>query len=203
MIGIFLDIETTGLDPLKHRVIEIAFRLINLYDGAEVSFYKSIVYQSEPVWKQSDPRSLQINGFNPSKVECGKTEDSVRSDIKKIFKDYDLQRGKAVFICQNPSFDRSFFSQIVSTYDQEILTWPYHWLDFASMFWALKIEKSKNQSTPLDFENINLSKDKIAEKHKLPKEAKPHRAMNGVDHLVLCYATVIGFPKSISYDHKL
>jgi oligoribonuclease len=39
------------------------------------------------------------------------------------------------------------------------------------------------------------SKDKIAIAHSLPREQQPHRAMNGVKHLMLCYCAVVGFPK--------
>ena len=40
-----------------------------------------------------------------------------------------------------------------------------------------------------------LSKDKIAGAFALASEEKPHRARNGVNHLLLCYEAVVGFPE--------
>ena len=38
-----------------------------------------------------------------------------------------------------------------------------------------------------------FSKDKIAKSLNLPEEKKPHKAMRGVDHLLLCYEKTVGF----------
>ena len=46
----------------------------------------------------------------------------------------------------------------------------------------------------INAENPSFSKDSIAEYYGIEKEKKPHRAQNGVDHLLLCYETIIGFP---------
>jgi oligoribonuclease len=192
VIGIFLDIETTGLDPLAHRVLEIAFKFIDLNSGEVLTKFLEKVSQPPEVWEKSDKTSLVINGFSPDEFENSIDEATAALQIKEIFQSFGIARGKAIFICQNPSFDRAYFSQLISTYDQENLNWPYHWLDFASMYWALYVTNSKQNS----IDNIHLSKDKIAQIHGLPTEQQPHRAMNGVDHLIQCYSTVIGYPKS-------
>jgi DNA polymerase-3 subunit epsilon/oligoribonuclease len=103
-----------------------------------------------------------------------------------------VHRKTAVFICQNPSFDRIFFSQLISPEIQEKFNWPYYWLDFASMYWAEAIRVGKQKEEKLPW-NTGFSKDKIASEYNLPPETNPHRAMNGVDHLLLCYKHVIGF----------
>jgi DNA polymerase-3 subunit epsilon/oligoribonuclease len=72
------------------------------------------------------------------------------------------------------------------------MLWPYHWLDLASMYWALEIKKSQNLEYSLPDE-ILLSKDNIAKSLGLEQEAKPHRAMHGVDHLLLCYTHLVGY----------
>ena len=93
---------------------------------------------------------------------------------------------------QNPSFDRAFFAQIIDPDLQEKLLWPYHWLDLASMYWAKALTKEKTEANKMPWVT-GLSKDKIATVYKLPAEGKPHRAMNGVDHLILCYEVIVGF----------
>ncbi len=194
MLGVFLDSEANGLNPRKHRLIEIAYQIIDLYTGKCLEKYQSAIFQPEEVWNNSDVNSLQVNGFTYNDVKQGKHPEKVAEEIIRQFNQFEIKRGKAVFICQNPSFDRIFFSQLIDGDIQENFQWPYHWLDFASMFWAYAMQKAKDQKSPYPWE-VGLSKDRIAFSFKLPTEKKPHRAMNGVDHLVLCYRKMVGFPK--------
>lgn len=192
MLGIFLDIETTGLNPSQHRVLEIAFKIIDLASGEVQAEYEQMIAQPDAVWAASDPQSLQINGFSIEKTRAGKSEEEVARNIVALFEQFSLKRGKAAFICQNPSFDRSFFSQLIDVYTQERLQWPYHWLDFASMFWGLYVHEGKLAEGGSS-NRVTLSKDQIARRFGLPPEEHPHRAMNGVNHLLLCYEKVVGF----------
>ena len=189
MIGIFLDLECSGLNPMVHRSLECAFQIVCLDSGKELARYHTMILQSDKVWEQMDPESIRVNGLSKEKTSSGKSEEEVGKDIIKIFTDLNIVRGKAVFICQNPSFDRNFFNQLVPIPTQENLLWPYHWLDFASMYWGIQVGIHK--TTPK-----SLSKDRIAEEMGLPEEKCPHQAMNGVQHLLDCYKAVIGFPKS-------
>lgn len=194
MIGVFLDTETNGLNAQTHKVLELAFKIIDLSSGKLLEEYQTFVAQPIESWEKSDQESLRINGFTWAEVSKGKTPRHVSQAIIDIFTKCGIRRKKAVFICQNPSFDRAFFSQLIDADTQELLNWPYHWLDLASMHWAVTMEKAKLGQGPLPWD-AGLSKDLIAAHHKLPGEAKPHRAMNGVNHLVLCYEAVVGFPK--------
>ena len=196
MLGIFLDQETTGLDCNRHCVLEIAFRVIDLANGEEKIRYSQVITHSPEIWEKRDPISITINRFTWEEVQVGKSESEVSKEVKACFKTVGIQRGKSVFICQNPSFDRAFFAKLIDPYTQEKLFWPYHWLDFASMYWALEIEKCK-RSGGLIPDELKLSKDTIAQALKLPGEARPHRAMQGVDHLILCYRTAVGFPEEV------
>ena len=189
MLGIFLDTETTGLNPFKHQVAEIAFKILDMETGEIIESYESIVLHDASTWAASDPESLQINGFTLELITSGKEKNQISKEIQNCFVKAGIKRGSSVFICQNPSFDRSFFSHFVDTDLQEKKLWPYHWLDLASMHWAASMLKNK----PYPW-IVGLSKDKIAEAYLLPPENKPHRAMNGVNHLIMCYEAVIGFP---------
>lgn len=182
MLGVFLDLETTGLDPTRHRVVDIALKAYNLQSGKLLGSYETIVQQNIEIWKQADPESLAINGFTFEHAQTGQLESLVSNEIKQFLQTLNLKRGKAVFIGQNSSFDRAFFAQLIPVYDQEQLRWPYHWLDLASMYWAL--------NPPTD-EEISLSKNTIAAHYNIPPEPLPHKAMNGVDHLIHCYNAVL------------
>lgn len=195
MLGIFLDTETNGLNPLKHKIIEIAFKFLDVKTGELVEQYQSMVAISFSEWEKSDPESLKVNGMTWHEVSRGKKAEEVIKEIQERFLKHSIQRGKAVFICQNPSFDRIFFSQLIDSETQEKLLWPYHWLDLASMYWIDAIKKGKTGKGNYPWET-GLAKDMIASVNQLPTEAHPHRAMNGVDHLILCYKTLVGFPSA-------
>ncbi len=193
MIGVFLDTETNGLNSQIHKIVEIAFRIIDLSNGELKEEYQTLIAQPIEAWEKSDQESLRINGFTWQEVSQGKTPRNVSQTIIDIFTRCGIRRKQAVFICQNPSFDRVFFSQLIDPDTQELLSWPYHWLDLASMYWALSMDKAKQKLGPFPWET-GFSKDLIASQYQLPVEEKPHRAMNGVRHLLLCYQAVVGFP---------
>lgn len=196
MRGVFLDLETTGLDTRRHCVIELAFRVIDLTSGDEIASLESVVSQPRERWDKHDPNSIQINGFTWERVQNGRPEKEVAEDVKRIMAEAGVQRGEAVFICQNPSFDRNFLTHLVSAYEQEELNWPYHWLDLASMYWSYRARGFIEEGRPLP-EKLPISKDTIAEYFGLPPEEKPHRAINGVDHLILCYRAVLGIGQRV------
>lgn len=191
MLAIFLDIETTGLDFTKHKPIDIALQIVDISSGKKLKSYQALIAQPEQVWKQSDPVSLEVNGYTLEQISLGKKPSLVTEEIIEVLTSLSIRRGNAVFICQNPAFDRGFFTQLIDVYTQENLHWPYHWLDFASMYWALLVQKSlcENAAFP---EFINLSKNQIAKAYNLPEEISPHRAISGVEHLMLCYQAVLG-----------
>jgi DNA polymerase-3 subunit epsilon/oligoribonuclease len=195
VLGIFLDTETNGLHFQTHRVIEIAFQIVDVLDGSVVDTFESLVSATPEEWKRSDPTSLGVNGFTWEEVSKGTAPSSVGTKIQETLAKAKIRRGDAVFICQNPSFDRAFFSQLVDPDLQEKLQWPYHWLDLASMYWVDSLRKGATGVGNYPWET-GLSKDKIAIANSLPKEQQPHRAMNGVKHLILCYKAVVGFPKA-------
>lgn len=196
VIGVFLDTETNGLNPQVHKILEFACKAVNLSTGEEKEPFQTIIAQPVEVWAKSDQESLRINGFTWEEVQRGMTPRTASQQIIDLFTSWGVRRKKAVFICQNPSFDRAFFSQLIDADTQELLSWPYHWLDLASMHWALAMERAKREQGPLPWET-GFSKDSIASYYQLPGESKPHRAMNGVNHLLLCYGAVVGFPCEI------
>lgn len=188
MLAIFLDTETNGLNFYVHRVLEIAFVLYDLDTHQEIDSYNSIVQQPQSIWNKSTPESLHVNGFTQEKMLKGQKENVVSNQILAFFKTHQISRKNAVFVCQNPSFDRAFFAQLVCPDTQETLQWPYHWLDLASMYWSCLINEQKRP-----WEN-GISKNQIAKHFKIANEELPHEAMKGVKHLMSCYLAL--FSKS-------
>ena len=193
MLGIFLDLETNGLDHRWHRILEIALQIVNLQSGKQVAHYSSVISHSPEIWKKSNPKSLEVNGFSWEELSQGNPQAVVQQRILELFQRERIQRQNSVFICQNPSFDRPFFAQLFAPEMQEEQGWPYHWLDLASMHWAIQMRFAKNQ-LELPW-NTGFTKDQIAKYYQLPAEPFPHRAMGGVAHLIACYQKLVGFPE--------
>lgn len=190
MLAIFLDIETTGLDATKHAPIDIALEVVNVTSGRVRGSYNRIVKQPKEVWDRHDPASIKFNGFSWEQVSEGTDPQVIHQEIIELFNKLSVQRDNSTFICQNPAFDRIFLSQVVDIYEQDRLNWPYHWLDLASMYWANLSKKNSTQGIQFP-ETLNLSKNEIARVYGIPPEAEPHRAMNGVKHLMSCYQAVL------------
>ncbi len=191
MQGIFLDIETTGLDPVRHVAIDVALKVVSLNTGAVQGEFQSVIWQTPETWERCDPASLSINGYTYEKVSQGKNRQQAAQEIIDLFTNVGVLRGKTVFICQNPAFDRAFFGQLIPVYTQEKLNWPYHWLDLASMYWTVFNKQLQERGETLP-ETLNLSKNTISQHYHIPTEKYPHLAMNGVDHLIACYRAVMG-----------
>jgi len=185
MLGIFLDTETNGLDPFRHVVLEIALIVRDLVTGETRATYCAALDHPEETWQQSDPASLAVNGLRPGLLPNPKKPESVAREIIELFDRLDVHRKRALFICQNPSFDRVFFSQLISSSVQEEKQWPYHWLDLASMYFALGLKAGEKP-----WEG-GLSKDSIALSLGLDREAAPHRALQGTEHLIACYDALL------------
>lgn len=193
MLGVFLDTEASGLNANKHKILEIAFQIVDLKTGKVLDHFESIISTSYEEFTKSDKTSLSVNGLSWDVIQKGIPPKEVSQKIQQIFKDNKIVRGEAVFICQNPSFDRVFFSQLIDPDAQETLKWPYHWLDLASMYWSCAMKAAGQKKSPFPWDT-GFTKDKIAQHFAIPSEGKPHRAMNGVDHLLKCYEAVVGFP---------
>ena len=188
MYLIFLDTETTGLNPEKHRILEIAYKVVDTASGHVLISYESVVSQPAEVWAEADPASLDVNGFEWEDTLEGKSEKVVASEISNDLNRLRLGEKEGVFVCQNPSFDRSYFIQLISIDLQEHYGCPYHWLDLASMYWAVRLMQDRKSTEAL--KESGLSKNQIAKHYHLPPEERPHRAMNGVNHLIACYDAI-------------
>lgn len=185
MLLIFLDSETTGLDPEKHRLLEIAYKIYDTEKNHITLSYESIINQPAEIRAEANPKSMEINGFTEEKILSGKSEKAVAAEIINDFHRAGIGNGQAAFVCQNPSFDRAFFNQLISTEIQIEFRWPYHWLDLASMFWASCQFKKRAILSEAD-----LTKNAIATFYSISPEKIPHRAMQGVIHLLLCYSAL-------------
>lgn len=187
MKAVFIDIETTGLDFNRHEPLEVAVACVDLLTNDRLFTYSACIRCcANDTWIRADKEALKVNGFTQEKsIKEGKDAYEVMCNIEDLFAEHRIFKNEAFLICQNPSFDRPFFEKIVPSDHMRNLNFPYHWLDLASMYW-IKFHGSC-YPTP---SKITLSKDSIARSFGLPPEESPHRALNGVEHLIKCYYAV-------------
>jgi oligoribonuclease len=183
MKAVFVDIETTGLDVSRHVAIDIALIVVDLNDYSYMHEYTSCIACDADHWWYSDPKALEVNGYNSlNHSKIAKDDWIVSEEIEKFLIEHEIVNGKAFFICQNPSFDRPFFLQIICHDRQIEMNLPYHWLDLASMYWikffgSFHPIPSSYCIVPELAHEISLSKDSIAKHLGIPCESKPHKAI--------------------------
>jgi DNA polymerase-3 subunit epsilon/oligoribonuclease len=181
---IFVDIETTGLNFTLHVPVEIALICIDSNNNNEMFRYENCIKVSIESWEKRDDEAIAFNGFNPSVVWKATDLERVKEDILELFIKHKIRKGDSFFLCQNPSFDRIMFDKIIDQNTFSLHNFPYHWLDLASMFWIKNQNSIKHRKNSI---KAPLSKDNIAKNLGLKDEEKPHKALNGVLHLIKCY----------------
>ena len=98
IVEIVLDIETTGLDYKRERIIE--FAAIRLENGKEVSRYETLINPQQHIRKSS----MQIHGITEEMVENEPLEEDVIDDILDFIGDYTI-------VGHNVIFDFSFLNE--------------------------------------------------------------------------------------------
>jgi len=94
-IKIVLDIETTGLDYKREKIIE--FAAVKLVDGVITEEYETLVNPKQEI----KPSSISIHHITPDMVEDAPTIEEVMPKILDFIKDYPL-------VGHNVIFDYSF-----------------------------------------------------------------------------------------------
>src|SRR5690349_8115134 len=125
---VILDTETTGLDPERHEVWEIAYEV----DGQE-----NVIHLPVDISK-ADPMALKMNGFyerypfedflEPSDKNRRSDTNLIRPDVRDLVANL---RGKHI-LGAVPSFDDAFLKKTVRRYGF-IETWHYHLIDIENL----------------------------------------------------------------------
>jgi DNA polymerase-3 subunit epsilon/oligoribonuclease len=150
--------------------------------------YQRVVKINKTQFRRAQEGALRCNGFTFQELQTkGVSIDIVQEEVEQWFLKNGINRWNSKFIAQNCSFDRAFFFELIDEVRQREMKLPYHWLDFPSMNLALTL-RDEEQIDPM---KIPFSKDYIAEANGLAPEEKPHRAMNGVKHLLLLYQNIV------------
>ncbi|NBR00919.1 MAG: 3'-5' exonuclease [Actinobacteria bacterium] len=116
----FIDVETTGLDPTRHEVIDLA-----VVFGVEVlrrtgAPWTRHLRRDEPdiaVWhtrirperiRDAEPKALEVNGYTHDAWADAPTAEQVVDTVVEL-----LAGSKAVLVGHNVTFDRDFIAALV------------------------------------------------------------------------------------------
>lgn len=150
---IIIDLETTGLYPQTHEIIEIGAVRVSSGETFEVKVQPHNIEDADPV-------ALHINGYDKEKWRDASTLPAAL----KLLSDF---VGKdAYLMAYNVSFDRSFLEK---AYKDCNLPYPFHYhhLDLLTLAW---------EHLPL---GSPLSLKYVASALGVPPEPEIHRALAG------------------------
>ena len=125
-----VDVETTGLNPNYHEMIDIGIIIIN--QNLEIKGqYFSKVLPSFP--ERIDPMAQNINGFNLQRwtQEEAISEEELINQMNIFLNNY---IGKPIFIAFNSWFDSGFVRNLLNEHDYKFNDWfDYRVLDIPSI----------------------------------------------------------------------
>ena len=139
---LFVDTETTGLDPSRHELLEVA-AIRTSPDGLTIiSKYEA---KLKPLHLETaEPKALQVNGYSAEEWADDKCVSPVR-----VVDALQKMAGGTVLVGQNVSFDEGFLSPLfISTGLNP--PWGYHRVDTVSLAWPLFVHTG--------LEGLSLSK---------------------------------------------
>jgi len=165
---IVLDIETTGLDPIKHSIIEIGaidfnnpqnqfYKKCRIWDGAEI-----------------DTKALEINGSTLDEIK-----DFKRLTLEELiitFIGWLKNIEDRTIAGQNVDFDILFLKETQKKFN---IIWDFGWRKVDQHSLVFSHYLSRNIQPPLKNGLSTISGDKIMDYVGLPIEPKPHLAING------------------------
>lgn len=154
-----VDVETSGLDPQKHEILEIG---MVLFDADTLKTIDALDLRVKPEHPETgDPKAFVVNGYN-------KKDWSDCMDLTLAMTIFKARTEDATFCAHNVIFDWSFI-QAASEKTGVPLNFDYHKLDLLSLAWA-KIPHGKMQSWSLKTVCTYLG---------IPPEPKIHGGLNG------------------------
>jgi DNA polymerase III alpha subunit (gram-positive type) len=132
-----LDVETTGLVPGHHEIVDIGVVYTTL-DGEVLDRWYRRVMPRHP--ERTSPEAAKINGFAPDVwKKLGALEPSRAVDLLLTFERDRFPGQRLVRVAYNSKFDAAFMDQLLREHGQ-VLDQPntsYYWLDVPSMAWMM------------------------------------------------------------------
>lgn len=171
---IFIDVETTGLDPKLHGLVQVSGAVV--IDGRLKQSFDYLM--CPPPEKTFEVRALEVIGMDMNEIKTFEKSDKAYSHFHSMLRKYVNKfdaKDKFHFIAYNSSFDVSFIRQ-----------WFLDNLDkyYGSMFWTPDLCVMRKAGFFLQNERSKLKNfrlETVCEYLKLKSTGKLHNAMVDVE----------------------
>jgi len=165
---VVIDIETTGLDPLKHSILEIG--ALDFNNPTNQFYQKCRVFEGAEI----DKNALKVNGYDYNQLY-----DSTKQELRDLllnFIEWIKPIKNKTLAGQNVDFDILFLIESLKRYN---IDWILGWrkIDLHTLVYCDYLKKGINPI--INKELSNLNGDKIMKYVGLPAEPKPHLAISG------------------------
>lgn len=154
---IITDVETTGLNPRVHEIIDIGAIKVN-QALRELDRFSLKVAPKDI--KNAQAKALEINGYNP--VEWKDAVSSYEAAVR-----FAAFARDGILCAWNITFEHSFLSEMMDYLIEDL---DRHRIDIPSIVWYAYPDLEK------------LSLDAVAQSIGLPPEPKPHRGITGAQY---------------------
>ena len=156
-----VDIETLGLNPREHEIIEIA---AIIFDSKTFQIYNIFESKINPFYPENaDPKAIKCNGF---------TEDEWKDapNIIPVLEKFIEKTKDCIFLAYNVSFDWGFLEYYLEKYGMK------HQMSYSKMcLMSMAFGKIPHDKV------WGWSLKTVATYLGVPREDKMHRAMGGVN----------------------
>lgn len=125
---VFVDVETTGLDPERHELIEVAAVRVHPHTLEPIDHASARVRPGRLA--DADPRALEVNGYTD---EAWRDAVTLQAALRQVAPLLD----GAVVAGHNVGFDWAFLSRGFARAGLPLPAVDYHRVDTASLAWPL------------------------------------------------------------------
>lgn len=184
-----IDLETTGLDPKYHAVVEAG--ACPVFGDDSSCFVECWM----PHYTVYNPKALEVNGHTQEELRSRNAMDSKclsQAEMVLTLLDYCERQDRTVLVGKNPSFDYKFLLHIWTGHlGREERTFPlsYRLIDYGGM--AIKDMVLAGKTVPPK----GFSSNDVQDFYDIPREPMPHNGLTGARY------NVVALEKIFSYNN--
>lgn len=115
MLGLYVDLETTGLEIPRAAILSFG-AVADLPDGSVTEFYQ-LVRPNQEQWAEASPEALEVNGITYDMLKDQPTIDQASYLFLSWLSVNKIKAPEYVYIGQNPNFDLGFLRHYVKGLD--------------------------------------------------------------------------------------
>lgn len=106
---IFVDVETTGLDPATHHIVEVAVCVFNR-DGDEEDRFQTLVNPGADALRSADPKAMAVNGITGDALSGAPPPEAAAAVLRHFAGSHGWPAATPAHSF-NSEFDRGFLSR--------------------------------------------------------------------------------------------